>query len=134
MQYGMLLTGGLYVTIPRMPFVKGAPKPAGSGRKKGQECVKRVPVHAGHTPLTAKVADKLAALGCDPVALLVQFATGKYKAELRFSAAKELASYVYPKLKAIEHTGPGGGPIEHDTGLQALKDRIHSLAASFGST
>lgn len=29
----------------------------------------------------------------------------------RISAAKELCQYVYPKRKAIEHSGPQGGPV-----------------------
>lgn len=28
-------------------------------------------------------------------------------------AAKDAASYVHPSLKSIEHSGPGGGAIEH---------------------
>lgn len=92
-------------------------------------------VHIGHTPLTAKVADRLAALGCDPIEILATVAKDKRHAiELRVSCAKELASYVYPKLKAIEHTGPGGGPVEtSNTGLKALADHIAMLSTSFAS-
>lgn len=31
----------------------------------------------------------------------------------RFAANKEVAKYVTPVLKAIEHTGEGGGPLQH---------------------
>ncbi len=122
-----------------MPFVKGGSKPAGSGRKKGQLAIKRHEVQPGnaprHTPLTAKVADRLAALGCDPIEILAKVAMDKNHAiELRVSCAKELASYVYPKLKAIEHTGLGGGAAEaQETGVQALRDHIAMLATSFNS-
>lgn len=33
--------------------------------------------------------------------------------EHRMKAAVELAQYLHPKRKAIEHSGPDGGPIEH---------------------
>jgi hypothetical protein len=33
--------------------------------------------------------------------------------ELRGKMAAELAQYISPKRKAIEHTGPEGGPMEH---------------------
>jgi hypothetical protein len=47
--------------------------------------------------------------------------------ELRLSAAKELAKFLHPTLKAIEHTGPDGGdiPIRH-----SLVDDIVQLARS----
>ena len=32
---------------------------------------------------------------------------------LKFAAHKEVAQYVSPKLKAIEHSGVDGGPQEH---------------------
>jgi hypothetical protein len=31
---------------------------------------------------------------------------------LRFNANKEVAKYVVPQLKAVEHRGPDGGPVE----------------------
>ncbi len=34
-------------------------------------------------------------------------------AERRMWAAGKAAPFVHPKLAAIQHTGPGGGPIEH---------------------
>jgi len=45
--------------------------------------------------------------------------------ELRVSAAKELARFIHPTLKAVEHTGPDGGdiPIRH-----SLVDDIVQLA------
>jgi hypothetical protein len=32
----------------------------------------------------------------------------------RFDAAKAAAPYVHPKLAAVAHSGPNGGPIEHE--------------------
>jgi len=44
-------------------------------------------------------------------------------ADMRLSAAKELAGYLYPKLKAVEHTVSGGEePIRH-----AIVDDIVNL-------
>lgn len=40
---------------------------------------------------------------------LVEFEVAKYSDELRVSAAKEVAQYVAPKLKAIEHTAGEDG-------------------------
>ena len=33
--------------------------------------------------------------------------------QMRFEAAKAAAPYVHPRLAAVEHTGAGGGPVEH---------------------
>lgn len=75
-------------------------------------------------------------LGVDPFQILLHFAAGDYEAlgyvrpdafddpndlsksvnitpEVRLKAASEAASYLYPKRKALEHTGEGGGPIAH---------------------
>lgn len=59
-----------------------------------------------------RVAERAEELGCDPIeflCLVVNADIDKLK-ELpdlnqRIAAAKELASYIAPKLKAIEHTG-----------------------------
>ena len=40
---------------------------------------------------------------------LVEFEVAKYSDELRVTAAKEVAQYVAPKLKAIEHTADVDG-------------------------
>lgn len=41
--------------------------------------------------------------------------------DMRFQAAKELGNYLYPKRKAIEHTGADGDAIE-----VALIDRLNA--------
>ncbi len=81
-----------------MAFTKGTPKPEGSGRKKG-------------TPnkLSATVRERLEELGCDPIEGMAQIAMDKSNTpELRHKAYADIAQYAYPKLKAIEHSGPGG--------------------------
>ena len=40
---------------------------------------------------------------------LIEFEVAKYSDELRITAAKEVAQYVAPKLKAVEHTGDAEG-------------------------
>ncbi len=76
-----------------MAFEKGHIK--AGGRKKG-------------TPnkRSTELADKLAALNCDPITAMAKIAMDE-TVELRIRAQlfKELAAYCYPKRKAVEHTG-----------------------------
>ena len=67
-------------------------KPVGSGRKAG-------------TPnkRTKTIEEKLATLGCDPIAAMARLAMDENEPSgLRFAALKELAQYVAPKRKAVE--------------------------------
>ena len=50
--------------------------------------------------------------------------------ELRFEAAKAAAPYVHPKLAAIEHSGPDGGPIE----MRDVSDLDRAKAMAFLAT
>ena len=88
-----------------MPFKKGDPKPPGSGRKKGQKSKDKQALEA-----------KLDALKCgDPIEALARVGM-QAEADGDLSVAancyKELAQYRWPKLKAIEVSGPGGGVVE----------------------
>lgn len=60
---------------------------------------------------TLAVAEKLEALGCDPIEGLARIAMDSDEESLRLQANKELAQYIAPKRKAIEHTGVDGEPI-----------------------
>jgi hypothetical protein len=83
-----------------MPFARGTPKPPGSGRKKG-------------TPnrITREAAERLEDLGCDPIEGMARLAGDtKNTPELRGRMYAELAQYVYPKRKAVEHSGAEGQP------------------------
>ena len=63
---------------------------------------------------TLAVAERLAALGCDPIEGMARLALDPTNApELRARMFAELAQYVAPKRKAIEASGPDGEPIEH---------------------
>jgi hypothetical protein len=90
---------------------------------------------------TEAVRDLLARLKCDPLEVLAHIAKGSKKPlklqkgesvplELRYQAARELAGYIAPKLKTIEHTGPGGGPVEvmtYDFSQLPIEERAELL-------
>jgi hypothetical protein len=80
-----------------MPAPKGHAK--WGGRKKG-------------TPnkINSEVAELIKASGKDPFQTMIDLLDHQ-EAHIRLSAAKELAQYVKPKRKAIEHSGPEGQPI-----------------------
>lgn len=69
-------------------------KTPGSGRKKG-------------TPnkSTLSLEQKCIEKGIDPFELLLEYVTEPCPMELRFKALQEICSYLYPKRKAIEHSG-----------------------------
>lgn len=76
-------------------------RPKTGGRKKG-------------TPnkRTKEITDKLAALDCDPIEGMAGIAMDEQNApELRGRMFAELAQYVAPKRKAIEHSGEAGEPV-----------------------
>jgi hypothetical protein len=63
-----------------------------------------------------RVAERAAELGCDPIeflCLVVKADVERLKEapdlNQRITAAKELASYIAPKLKSVEHTGESVG-------------------------
>ena len=104
--------------------IKGSPKTVGSGRKKGTP-------NKSISPLK----ERAQALGVDPFEVLLLFAKGDWKAlgydaetytvhskdfsnelltiqpQVRAKAAAEACQYLFPKLKAIEHTGKDGTPL-----------------------
>jgi hypothetical protein len=58
---------------------------------------------------TADIREKLAAMGCDPIAGMAAIAMDeKQDIGLRAQMFKELAQYVAPKRKAIEMAGADG--------------------------
>lgn len=91
---------------------------------------------------SVETAERLAALGCDPIEAMAKIvimdalkmaieagyiaadvakadpvaarekACALYPPELRAKMASELAQYVAPKRKAIEHSGAGGEPLK----------------------
>ena len=75
-------------------FAKGVSgNPAGS--KKGYKKAK-----------TLMIEQKLEEFGCDPVKVLATICNDESEeTSLRLHAAKELASYLFPKRKSVEHSG-----------------------------
>lgn len=60
---------------------------------------------------TLEIADKLAALGCDPIEILASVCMDeKAPLEARIRCAIELASYTYPKRKPLESPNPQPSP------------------------
>jgi hypothetical protein len=61
------------------------------------------------------VADLLASLDFDPIRGMVEIARNPDASlELRGRMNAELAHYVFPKRKAVEHSGAGGGSVLSD--------------------
>jgi hypothetical protein len=64
---------------------------------------------------SVEVAEKLAALGCDPLegmARIAKIAEAEQDYALAGAMHKELAQYVAPKRRAVEHTGADGASID----------------------
>lgn len=104
-----------------MTFYTGQPKAPKAGRKKGTLNKK-----------TQDLMELTEKLNCNPFEVLLHFANGDYKAlgyeetktkiaadgtvfqeltiapELRQKSAKDACEYLFPKRKAIEHTGANG--------------------------
>jgi hypothetical protein len=84
-------------------WFKGMAKPEGSGRKKDSV-----------TKVQKSIQERLKQLNCDPIegmariALLAEEA-GEYA--IAVACYKELAQYIAPKLRAIEHSGTVDGGI-----------------------
>lgn len=103
-----------------MPFKPGDPKPPGSGRKKKTEAF--YPRLSPRNEDTAKplpklaryVTERLEQLGLDPIAGLARIGIKAEEAG-EFGVARlcysDLAQFVYPRRRAVEHTGLDGGPI-----------------------
>lgn len=105
-----------------MAYQKGHQKIPGSGMQKGMK----------RKATAAK--EVMEAAGCDPIEGMVRLAMDeKQKPELRGKMFAELAQYVWPKLRAIEHSGVGGGAIGIQvSGADELRRRIDALAERLG--
>ncbi|MBB4017367.1 hypothetical protein GGR16_002396 [Chelatococcus caeni] len=95
------------------------------GRKKG------VP-----NKVTLKREAEIKASGLTPLDYMLQLLRNpKNPRDVRFEAAKAAAPYVHPKLAAIEHSGPGGGPIQTEdvSPRERIAGRIARLASRAGA-
>jgi hypothetical protein len=85
-----------------MGWPKGKPRPPTAGRRKG-------------TPnkRTVLIDELLAQHQFNPVERMIALCNqDDLPLDLQVQILKELAQYVHPKRKAIEHSGSGGGPLE----------------------
>jgi hypothetical protein len=80
-------------------FKVGQKKPPGSGRKKG-----------AINKREQEVKDKIESSGYDPIRAMIEIGEVAMTAKdytLAGNMAKELAQYIYPKRKSVEHTTDG---------------------------
>lgn len=85
---------------PGKPFEKGN-RANPSGRPKGLKNKKTLQIEA-----------MLEKLGCNPIENMVTMLKDvNVDNAIKCKLNCELANYIYPKRKAIEHAGPGGGPV-----------------------
>lgn len=77
--------------------------------------------------------------GYSPAETLIEIASNRRNdAGVRGRAAAELCSYLYPKKRAVEVSGPGGSPLEHNlsigdassSALQRINSELSRLASS----
>lgn len=111
-----------------MPFTRGMKRPENAGRRKGVK-TKVVALHIAPT-----VQERLEQLGCDPIEGLVEIATNqKYGVGVRARCLAELAQFVYPKRKSVEHVGLVGDTVNIHLGAQqSFEDRIAGVRARLG--
>lgn len=100
----------------------------GAGRKAGSA-----------TKKTRAIADRAMEEGISPLEFMLQIMRTEASdsieddrvrqsiMEMRFEAAKAAAPYVHPRLAAIEHSGPNGGPIAVSP-VEAPDDLLAAIA------
>jgi len=92
-----------------MPFQKGRAK---TGGKKPFTKNK----------ITRDVARLLDSLDCNPIEGMARIANdATVPVQIRAKMYAELSQYVSPKLRSVEHSGPGGGPIEVDATISPVE-------------
>lgn len=80
-------------------------KPGESGNKNGRPA-------GSKNKKRFEVAEILERCGCNPFEELAYLAMNAKSEKVRCEAASELAQYVAPKLKQIEHTGNADSPVQ----------------------
>jgi len=86
-----------------MPFIKGTPKPKGSGKKKGTENKATKDIKEAYRQLIEKNLDNMTKW----------LETIAYKDPAKaINIISELSEYVIPKLARSEHVGEDGGDIK----------------------
>jgi hypothetical protein len=111
--------GGRTRADDRGGVLPGTPKNPNSGRKPG-------------TPMkrTVLAREILAKHGCDPIEMLARTMADEKNVplDLRMDCAKSLLPYVYPKLSAVEVSGPDGDSVrvehEHTLMMRMMGDPL----------
>lgn len=81
-------------------------------------------VHTTASTTTIDVAERLRELDCDPIAGMARLAQdGDQPAALRGRMLAELATYIAPRRKAVELSGPSGEPIKVDLSRLSRDER-----------
>jgi len=71
---------------------------------------------------TKEAAELLASLGHNPIEAMVEIARNQRASlELRGRMNAELAHYVYPKRKSVEHSGVGGDSPQHNITVRFVR-------------
>jgi hypothetical protein len=111
-----------------MAHAPGTPKTPGSGRKRGTP--NKVSVQT-RDALWAYIA-RLQAAGqeANPFVVLTTLMLDSGDEHIRVACAQALADRLLPKLKAVEHTGKDGGPIDYrEMPAAQRQERIAALLA-----
>jgi hypothetical protein len=106
----------------------GSPKTPGSGRKRGTPNKVSVQTREGMW----KHIEQLAAQGkeANPFVVLTTLMLDSEDEHIRVACAQALADRLLPKLKAVEHTGKDGGPIDYrEMPAAQRQERIAALLA-----
>lgn len=87
-----------------MPFLKGQKPPEGSGRPTGSK-----------NKFSLKTARELAEKHkFDPLEGLIKMGAERSTPKaLKIQCMRFAAKYLHPELRSVEHSGAGGGPIQH---------------------
>lgn len=107
-----------------MSFTKGMKRPPNAGRVKGKSFNKR-------TIGILEAVDKICAKeNANPFEIMAKIAADETEdTSLRLQAAKELAQYLQPKKRAIEHSGKIDlpGSLEHPLVLEIRQSFLNEL-------
>jgi hypothetical protein len=108
-----------------MPFQKGRAKTG--GRK-----------HGSHNKISREVAELLGSLWCNPIEGMARIATDpKVEVAIRARMYAELAKYVHPQLKAVDHSGSIGEPHDEATDgspSERILRKLSEMASAEDST
>jgi len=96
-----------------MAWPKGKPRdPANRGGRAAGTPNKR----------TQHAAEILGDLGCDPLRRMAEIAeSAETPLDLRCKLYTDLAQYVHPRRKAVEHSGPDGDAMQHSITVEFVE-------------